>query len=101
MDLPAELRNKIYEYALHDPHGHYIIAERRSNRRVGSRVALNTFKGTSQGRNDKWRRRQTLFANLSDQEIQEGWWVTYSVLSAKTNCEQEESNAASCTTSTQ
>jgi hypothetical protein len=73
MDLPPELRNKVYEYALTDPKGHYIIAERRFNRRLGTRVPLNTFKITHPGKYEKWRRRQQLFANVSEEEKEEGW----------------------------
>ena len=73
MELPPELRNHIYELALADPKGHYIIAERRAHRRVGSRVTLNTFKtsGHGNGRYNKWHRRQTMFQGMSEAQIQE------------------------------
>lgn len=73
MSLPAELRNKIYQHALTDPKGHYIIAERRSHRRLGSRVPLNTFKVTHPSKFEKWARQSQLFAGLSEEEKKDGW----------------------------
>jgi len=73
MSLPPELRNKIYEYGLADPDGHYIVAERRAHRRLGTRVPLNTFKVTHPNKHEKWRRRHLLFAHVSEEEKEEGW----------------------------
>ena len=78
MNLPAELRNKIYQEVLSDPKGHYIIAERRFHRRLGSRVPLNSFKVALPCPNSftKHYHRQQIFAGVSEEDKEEGWWVT-------------------------
>ncbi|KAF2437193.1 hypothetical protein EJ08DRAFT_602181 [Tothia fuscella] len=49
MSLPAELRNKIYELALHDPVGHHIKAQTRLNRHVAQRISVQEFKSLNTG----------------------------------------------------
>jgi hypothetical protein len=44
MNLPAELRNKIYEFTLSDPSGHHLVSRTKHYRRGVKRISVKEFK---------------------------------------------------------
>jgi hypothetical protein len=62
MTLPAELRNKIYEFALSDDNGHHLLSRTKCHRRGTKRVSVKEFKVNVKGyghrRRAFWRRRR-------------------------------------------
>ena len=77
LSLPGELRNKVYNYALRDPAGVYLVAHSHNYRRVARRIDPDAGRAEigrlSESQHDRWRRHVARIAQGSPvDEIDEG-----------------------------